>query len=127
MQCDGLGTTFEVDPELVVPNPDLSVGEGAIGPAVHRPADGLHGFRHSPGKLSGVVGMDTSREADRRPRAANGIGLREFSLFFRLEDAKRRMDAGLVRARRDGGKVTGEFLAGKMTMTVDHSLLRRRA
>ncbi len=30
--CDGLGTRFEVDPELVVPNPDLSVGEGAIGP-----------------------------------------------------------------------------------------------
>ena len=30
--CDGLGTTFEVDPELVVPNPDLSVNEGAISP-----------------------------------------------------------------------------------------------
>ncbi len=30
--CDGLGTRFEVDPELVVPNPDLSVGEGAIAP-----------------------------------------------------------------------------------------------
>ncbi|MGH1505285.1 MAG: excinuclease ABC subunit UvrA [Acidimicrobiales bacterium] len=30
--CDGLGTTFEVDPELVVPNPELTVGEGAIHP-----------------------------------------------------------------------------------------------
>ena len=30
--CDGLGTRFEVDPELVVPNPDLSIGEGAIAP-----------------------------------------------------------------------------------------------
>jgi excinuclease ABC subunit A len=30
--CDGLGTRFEVDPELVVPNPDLSVREGAIAP-----------------------------------------------------------------------------------------------
>jgi excinuclease ABC subunit A len=28
--CDGLGTRFEVDPELVVPNPDISVNEGAI-------------------------------------------------------------------------------------------------
>ena len=28
--CDGLGTRFEVDPELVVPNPDLTVDEGAI-------------------------------------------------------------------------------------------------
>ena len=30
--CDGLGTTYEVDPELVVPNPDLSLNEGAIVP-----------------------------------------------------------------------------------------------
>ena len=30
--CAGLGTVFEVDPELVVPNPDLSVGDGAIAP-----------------------------------------------------------------------------------------------
>ncbi|MGH9263347.1 MAG: excinuclease ABC subunit UvrA [Acidimicrobiales bacterium] len=31
-KCDGLGTRFEVDPELVVPNPDLSLDEGAVGP-----------------------------------------------------------------------------------------------
>ncbi len=30
--CNGLGTRFEVDPDLVVPNPDLSVAEGAIAP-----------------------------------------------------------------------------------------------
>nr|WP_208027899.1 excinuclease ABC subunit UvrA [Rhabdothermincola sediminis] len=30
--CDGLGTRFEVDPELVVPNPELSIAEGAIAP-----------------------------------------------------------------------------------------------
>jgi excinuclease ABC subunit A len=30
--CDGLGTRSEVDPELVVPNPDISIGEGAITP-----------------------------------------------------------------------------------------------
>jgi excinuclease ABC subunit A len=30
--CDGLGTTFEVDPELVVPDPDMSISEGAIAP-----------------------------------------------------------------------------------------------
>ena len=30
--CDGLGTRYEVDPELVVPNPDLSLAEGAVGP-----------------------------------------------------------------------------------------------
>ena len=30
--CDGLGTTFEVDPELVIPDGDLSVNDGAIAP-----------------------------------------------------------------------------------------------
>jgi len=31
-RCDGLGTRFEVDPELVVGDDDLSIREGAIGP-----------------------------------------------------------------------------------------------
>jgi excinuclease ABC subunit A len=30
--CDGLGTRFEVDPDLVVPDPSLSINEGAIAP-----------------------------------------------------------------------------------------------
>ncbi|GIU96713.1 MAG: UvrABC system protein A [Actinomycetota bacterium] len=30
--CDGLGTRLEVDPDLVVPDPDLTVREGAIAP-----------------------------------------------------------------------------------------------
>ncbi|MDQ3985046.1 MAG: excinuclease ABC subunit UvrA, partial [Actinomycetota bacterium] len=31
-RCDGLGTHLEVDAELVIPNPDLSLDEGAIAP-----------------------------------------------------------------------------------------------
>ncbi len=31
-KCDGLGTRYEVDPELVVPNPDLSLEGGAVAP-----------------------------------------------------------------------------------------------
>jgi excinuclease ABC subunit A len=31
-ECDGLGTRFEVDPELVVPNGSKSIAEGAIAP-----------------------------------------------------------------------------------------------
>jgi excinuclease ABC subunit A len=30
--CDGLGTTFEIDPELVITDPDLSINAGAIAP-----------------------------------------------------------------------------------------------
>src|SRR5207237_4977444 len=32
VHCDGLGTKYEVDPELVIPNPDLSIADGAIAP-----------------------------------------------------------------------------------------------
>ena len=32
--CDGLGTRYEVDPELVVPDPDRSIEEGAVAPWV---------------------------------------------------------------------------------------------
>ena len=32
VSCDGLGTRFEVDPQLVIPNPDLCLEEGAITP-----------------------------------------------------------------------------------------------
>ncbi|MCP6336196.1 hypothetical protein NL449_29665, partial [Klebsiella pneumoniae] len=33
--CTGLGTRMEVDPELVVPNPSATLGEGAIQPWSH--------------------------------------------------------------------------------------------
>jgi len=48
--CDGLGIRLEVDPELVVPNGELSIDEGAIAPWAnsrleywHRLLDGLAG------------------------------------------------------------------------------------
>jgi excinuclease ABC subunit A len=31
-ECDGLGTTFQVDPEIIVPDDTLSIAEGAIAP-----------------------------------------------------------------------------------------------
>ena len=36
LTCDGLGTTNEFDPALVVPNPELSLREGAVLPWAHR-------------------------------------------------------------------------------------------
>ena len=38
-RCDGLGTHLEVDVELVIPNPDLSLEEGAIAPWSGRPLE----------------------------------------------------------------------------------------
>ncbi|MDI6821677.1 MAG: excinuclease ABC subunit UvrA [Actinomycetota bacterium] len=37
--CGGLGTKMEVDPDLVVPNPDLSLREGAVAPFYHTRVD----------------------------------------------------------------------------------------
>uniref|UniRef100_A0A7C5EW71 UvrABC system protein A n=1 Tax=Desulfobacca acetoxidans TaxID=60893 RepID=A0A7C5EW71_9BACT len=39
--CSGLGTRLVLDPELVVPNPELSLREGAVRPWAH-----LHTLRH---------------------------------------------------------------------------------
>ncbi len=36
LKCDGLGTTNEFDPKLIVPNPQLSLREGAVSPWAHR-------------------------------------------------------------------------------------------
>jgi excinuclease ABC subunit A len=39
--CSGLGTRMVIDPDLVVPNPDLSLREGAVRPWAHQ-----HSLRH---------------------------------------------------------------------------------
>ncbi len=40
--CSGLGVKMEVDPDLVVPNPELTINEGAIVPFVRSRADFYH-------------------------------------------------------------------------------------
>jgi excinuclease ABC subunit A len=76
--CDGLGIRLEVDPELVVPDPDLSIREGAIGPfastrleywnrVLEATAD-AHGFsldtpwRRLPGWVREVILWGSDRE-----------------------------------------------------------------
>ncbi len=44
--CTGLGTTIEVDPELVIPEPELSISDGAVRPwSTRRMLDGM--YRHA--------------------------------------------------------------------------------
>lgn len=43
-QCTGLGFKMELDPDLVIPNPDLTIWEGAIAP-LGKP---IRSFRHHP-------------------------------------------------------------------------------
>ena len=53
-RCDGLGTRFEVDPELIVPDPDLSLGEGAIHPWASGHATWFHRILEAVGDEHGI-------------------------------------------------------------------------
>ncbi len=53
--CDGLGMVFEVDPELVVPNPDLSVEDGAIAPWAGGHAKYFHRLLESTCEQYGIA------------------------------------------------------------------------
>ncbi len=52
--CDGLGTTFEVDPELVVPDPEASVAGGAIAPWASGHAKYFHRLLESVCELNDI-------------------------------------------------------------------------
>jgi excinuclease ABC subunit A len=59
--CNGLGTRVEIDPELVIPDPELSIDEGAVkswGPNVSEKQGWSHGFR---GQIVEQLGIDVNR------------------------------------------------------------------
>ena len=67
--CDGLGTRFEVDPELVVPNNDLTLDEGAIAPWAGRPGRVLPpGARRRGRGLQASASNVAVQEARRKPQ-----------------------------------------------------------
>ncbi len=59
--CDGLGTAFEVDPELVIPNPELSIGGRCHSTVGLRPKPVLQPARR--------IGVRRDVDPDRRPVA----------------------------------------------------------
>ncbi len=68
--CDGLGTTFEVDPELVVPDPDLSVAEGALAPWASGHAKYFHRLLES---LCEEEGIDYDKPFAKLPKGHRKI------------------------------------------------------
>ncbi len=52
--CDGLGTTFEVDADLVVPDPELTVAKGAIAPWASGHAKFFHRLLEAVGEERGI-------------------------------------------------------------------------
>ena len=65
--CDGLGNRLEVDPELVVPNPDLSIDEGAIAPWS---STRLEYYRRLLEALAKAFRFSTSTPWSKLPKAA---------------------------------------------------------
>ena len=61
VECNGLGTRVEIDPQRVIPDDSLSLDEGAVlpwGPKVSEQTGWSHGFR---GQILGQLGIDTRR------------------------------------------------------------------
>jgi excinuclease ABC subunit A len=69
-RCDGLGVRLEVDPELVIPNPDLSLDEGAIAPWSGRP---LEYFDRLLGSTAKAFGFRTDVPFKRLSKRARDI------------------------------------------------------
>ena len=59
-ECTGLGTSMEIDPELVVPNPTASIADGAVRPwSMRRVLDGM--YRHALRSVCRHYGEDMHR------------------------------------------------------------------
>src|SRR5207244_10364201 len=65
--CDGLGSRLEVDPELVVPNDELSIDEGAIAPWSNTRLEYWHRLLEG---LAGVFGFRTTTPWKDLPKKA---------------------------------------------------------
>ncbi len=83
--CDGLGTQFEVDPDLVVPDPTRSVAEGALAPWAGGRSRWFDRLVEAVAELQGFD-LDTPwerlRAADRKA-LLNGTGTKPVTLRYR--------------------------------------------
>jgi excinuclease ABC subunit A len=84
VSCDGLGTRFEVDPELVIPNPKLSLQEGAIAPWSSGRSKYFQLLIRAVAEESSIA-MDTSwnkLSAKSKKLILNGIGKKRITVNY---------------------------------------------
>lgn len=91
--CSGLGTSMYFDPDLIVPNENLSIDQGAIAPWQRK--SGGHGIRHEI--LAGVArhfGFDLKTPFKKLPAKAKQVILHgsEEEIAFVLERNNRRYE-----------------------------------
>ena len=68
--CDGLGMVFEVDPELVIPDRDLSIAEGAIAPWASGHSQYFHRLLEA---VANDLGVDVDTPFKSLPKAAQKV------------------------------------------------------
>ena len=90
-RCDGLGSTTAVDPDLIIPNPELSLREGAV--ALWAKRDSLH-FIEFLDALTAAYGTDIYTPYRLLPeqfRHALLYGSKDIPIQFHIERNERRI------------------------------------
>src|SRR5262245_44700321 len=93
VECNGIGTRVEIDPELVIPDASLSLDQGAIkpwGPDVSKKSGWAHGFRS---QICVQLGIDMQRPWRRVPKSQrdalmNGTGERRYKVKWAGKSGK---------------------------------------
>ncbi len=90
--CDGLGTKFEVDPELVVPDEDLSVADGAIAPWAGASAKYFHRLLEAVSEEDGIDLTTPWRKlsAKHRRKLLHGGSGKKVTVSYRNRYGRRR-------------------------------------
>ncbi len=100
-RCDGLGTTREFDPALVVPNPGLSLRDGAIRPWARRSAHYYHQLLEAVAQHAGFDLRTPFRNLSKEHQrlVLYGSGDEEIPLFYERETGRhyyRRVFDGVI-------------------------------
>src|SRR6201999_2738895 len=91
-RCTGLGSQMEIDPELVVPDPSLSIGEGAIAPWAASASDYYEQLTQSIAERYGIE-LDVPWEQlpqEQRDFFMFGTGSERFQVGYRNRFGRRR-------------------------------------
>ncbi len=91
-RCTGLGSQMEIDPELVVPDPALSIGEGAIAPWAASASDYYEQLTQGIAERYGVD-LDTpwvALPAEERDFFLHGTGGERLQIAYRNRFGRRR-------------------------------------
>jgi hypothetical protein len=85
-----------------------------------RSANGLDAFRYAPGELTRLMRVDAGSKSSRRPRRRDCRGAGRLPLVTRRKDAQCGADSCRPSARNDRLEIAGEFLAGNVTVRINH-------